>query len=113
MRRAASFLVVLTFALAGCTDDSGSNGPTTALCDQVVFTPNSEDGASDIRATGLPCEEAEAFVTVAGRLTSSGGPPELDVEGFHCVRVASQQDPLPTSTYECTDGAKKVTFVRS
>lgn len=106
--------VALALVLSGCPDDDGDGTtPTTAQCNPVVFTPNSEDGAGDIRATGLPCSEAEAFVAVAGRLTSSGGPDQLDVEGFHCERVASQVDPLPTSTYECVDGDRKVTFVRS
>ena len=82
-------------------------------CQNVGFTPNSEDVASSITATGLTCSEAEAFVRIAGRQTSSGGPAQLDVEGYRCVRVRAVQDPLPRAFYECTSGAKKVTFVRS
>jgi len=85
----------------------------TLDCQPVPFTPNSEDLASDIKATGLTCAEAEAFVRIAGRQTSSGGPAELDVEGYHCVRTRTVQEPLPRAFYECTSGAKKVTFVRS
>ena len=125
--------------LAGCGDDddfdeaatttTSSAAATTAApvlsttttssaaaplkCDSVPFTPNSEDLASDIEATGLSCEEAEEFVRVAGKRTSSGGPAELDVEGFHCERTRSEQDPLPRAHYECVSGTKKVTFVRS
>lgn len=91
--------------------------PTTAAvtreCTTVGFTPNSEDAASSIKATGLPCAEAEAFVRIAGRRTSAGGPAQLDVEGYHCVRVRSVQEPLPQAFYECSNGSKKVTFVRS
>ena len=87
--------------------------PATLRCQTVGFTPNSEDAASDIRATGLSCDEAEAFVRIAGARTSSGGPDRLDVSGYRCVRTRSEQDPLPASHYECTNGPKKVTFVRS
>lgn len=92
---------------------SMSPAPATAKCRSVPFTPNSEDLASDIEATGLACDEAEAFVRVAGQRTSSGGPAELDVEGFHCERTRTEQDPLPRAYYECVSGTKKVTFVRS
>ncbi len=85
----------------------------TLDCQPVAFTPNSEDAASSIRATGLTCAEAEAFVRIAGRQTSSGGPAQLDVEGYRCVRVRSVQDPLPQAFYECTSGTRKVTFTRS
>lgn len=87
--------------------------PVTLRCETVGFTPNSEDAASDITATGLSCDEAEAFVRIAGERTSSGGPDRLDVSGFRCVRTGGEQDPLPTSRYECTNGNEKVTFVRS
>lgn len=85
----------------------------TLRCQMVGFTPNSEDAAGEVMATGLSCAEAEAFVRIAGARTSSGGPQELDVSGYHCVRTRSEQDPLPQSFYECTNGPKKVTFVRS
>ena len=79
----------------------------------VGFTPNSEDAASEITATGLSCGEATAFVRVAGEQTSSGGPDSLEVEGYRCRRTGSEQDPLPLSRYECTNGERKVTFTRS
>lgn len=87
--------------------------PVTSRCQTVAFTPASEDAASDVTATGLACDEAEAFVRLAGARTSSGGPPELDVEGWHCVRTGSEEDPLPQASYECRSGARIVTFVRS
>jgi hypothetical protein len=137
MRKVLVGLSVLGFVLPSCGDDAGpgsAGGTTTTLaattatssatttatakpvtlkCQSVGFTPNSEDGAFDVMATGLSCADAEAFVRVAGARTSSGGPPELDVSGYHCVRTRSEQDPLPQAFYECTDGPRKVTFVRS
>jgi hypothetical protein len=85
----------------------------TLECQNVAFTPDSEDAASSIRATGLPCAEAEAFVGIAGRQTSSGGPQQVDVEGYRCILVRSDQEPLPQAYYECTNGSKTVTFVRT
>ncbi|MGH9267795.1 MAG: hypothetical protein ACRD0D_06425, partial [Acidimicrobiales bacterium] len=37
-------------------------GGGTAACETVGFTPNTEDAASSITATGVSCAEARAFV---------------------------------------------------
>jgi hypothetical protein len=107
-----------TTTLAATATTARATTTTTAAavtrdCMTVGFTPNSEDAASSIKATGLSCAEAEAFVRIAGRLTSSGGPARVNVEGYECVRVRSVQEPLPQAFYECTNGPRKVTFVRS
>lgn len=106
-----------TTATSATTTAETTTTPTTAAvtreCGLVGFTPYSEDAASDIRATGVTCDEARAFVNVAGRRTSSGGPPSLEVEGWRCGVTATSMDPLPTSSYRCTEGAATVTFVRS
>lgn len=96
------------------TSDGGrSTDPVILRCDSIGFTPDSEDVASDITATGLSCAEAESFVQVAGRQTSSGGPDEVDVSGYHCVLTQNKDDPLPQASYRCTNGPKTVTFVRT
>lgn len=95
------------------TTSTTAPDPSPEQCGSVAFTPDSEDAASEITAVGLSCDEAEAFVRVAGGLTSSGGPPELEVDGYRCVRTRSEEDPLPRSFYECTNGALRVTFARS
>ena len=100
-----------TTTRAGSTTTARAAG--TLDCQTISFTPNSEDAASSVKATGLSCAEAEAFVRIAGRQTSSGGPAQVTVEGYRCVRVRSVQDPLPQAFYECTSGTKKVTFTRS
>jgi hypothetical protein len=92
---------------------TSTTAAVTRDCETVGFTPNTEDAASSIKATGLSCAEAEAFVRVAGRQTSVGGPAQLDVEGYRCVQVRTVEDPLPQALYECTNGPRKVTFVRS
>ena len=133
-RRLVALVALAGLSLASCTDDDDDDAtqhttssstttttteaPTTTAavtlaCGQVAFAPNSEDAASDIEATGLTCDEAKAFVELAGRETSSGGPEEVDVDGWHCERTASEEDPLPQSSYACTKGSLRVTFVRS
>ncbi|MDQ4091528.1 MAG: hypothetical protein M3163_14685, partial [Actinomycetota bacterium] len=108
-----------TTVRAGSTTTARAGATTTVRagatldCQTIAFTPNSEDAASSVKATGLPCSEAEAFVRIAGARTSSGGPAQVDVEGYRCVRVRSTQDPIPQAFYECTSGTKKVTFTRT
>lgn len=84
----------------------------TLECQTVGFTPQSEDAASSITATELSCTGAEAFVGIVGLLTSPGGPQQVDAEGYHCVLTRTEES-LPQAFYECTNGPKKVTFVRS
>ena len=112
--------VTTTTARGGATTTTVRAGSTTTVragttldCQTIAFTPNSEDAASSVKATGLPCSEAEAFVRIAGTRTSSGGPAQVDVEGYRCVRVRSTQEPIPQAFYECTSGTKKVTFTRT
>ena len=102
-----------TTARAGSTTTAARASAATLDCQTIGFTPNSEDAASSVKATGLSCAEAEAFVRVAGRQTSSGGPAQVTVEGYRCVRVRSAQEPIPQAFYECTSGSKKVTFTRT
>ena len=104
----------------GAATTTTGQGATTSTragatldCQTVGFTPNSEDAASSIKATGLSCAEAEAFVRIAGRRTSAGGPAQVDVEGYRCVRVRTVQEPIQQAFYECTSGVRKVTFVRT
>lgn len=136
MRMPWWWLAVVVLALAAACGDDGDNGaasvpsapsastattaPATTVttaatleCRTVAFTPDSEDAASSIRATGLSCTEAEAFVRNAGARTSSGGPQQVTVDGYRCVLTRSLQDPLPQAFYECTSGSRKVTFVRT
>jgi Cu-Zn family superoxide dismutase len=102
-----------TTARAGATTTTRAATTQTLDCQTIPFTANSEDAASSVKATGLSCAEAEAFVRIAGRQTSSGGPAEVTVEGYRCVRVRSAQEPIPQAFYECTSGARKVTFTRT
>lgn len=102
-----------TTATSTTASSTTATAAVTRDCGQVGFTPNSEDVAGDITATGVTCDEALAFVELAGRRTSSGGPPSVDVEGWRCVVTYQTEDPLPRSDYRCTRGSATVTFGRS
>ena len=139
MRRTALLLVLPALLLAGCSDDeddaeeaatttTGAGSTTTAggapttpptgtlgavACGSVGFTPDSDDVAGEINATGLTCEEAREFVLAAGPRTSAVGPREVTVNGYRCVMTHSEDDPLPAALYECENGERRVTFVRT
>ena len=83
-------------------------------CSDVAFAPNSDNLASDIVAEGITCAEAEAFVRrVGGPLGPVNGPLRVEREGFVCTRTERPDDGLPSAGYECRDGARRITFVRT
>lgn len=87
-----------------------------ARCNSVSFTSNPEDVASDIRATGLSCADAEALVGKIGpQVGSTSSPPRVEADGFVCLRASTRSGDHgpPVATFECTSGATKVTFGRN
>jgi len=91
-------------------------GPAAPVrCANVGFAPNSDDAASSLVATGLPCAEAEALVRrVGARVGATGGPDRVEQDGFTCVRVGRNDGRgLAASDFECTSGSKRVTFTRT
>lgn len=87
--------------------------PVTARCNDIGFAPNSDNLASDIVATNMTCAEADALIRkVGGPLGPINGPERAEADGFTCIRVSQSDSRLPTATYECTNGAQKVVFVR-
>ena len=122
---------VLATGLVACGDegDVGDGGPavtapattatsapatqTSVRCANVGFTPNSDDVASDIVATGPSCAEAEALVRAVGGPLGPNGQPRATSGGFTCVRTGRSTDVLESAIYECTSGPRKVTFRRT
>lgn len=88
---------------------------TAGPCYDVGFTPNSDNVAGQIMATGLDCAEAEAFVRKVGtQLRSVGGPSRVELDGWVCTRTSANDGPgLPSSDFECVSGSRKVTFHRT
>lgn len=97
----------------GAFEVTGGAPPVSAECTTVGFTPQTEDAASSIVATGLACGEAESFVRRLGPSVGTTGPARIDLDGFECVLARHEREPLPQGFYECTRGSEGITFVRS
>jgi hypothetical protein len=94
----------------------GSTTTTAPPCAKVSFSSNPDDVASDIKATGLGCADAEALVRKVGpQVSGVDGPSRVEADGFVCVRTSARSgDHGPgSSVFACTSGATKVTFVRT
>lgn len=109
----------IVYQCTACTigefEVTASAPPATARCQDVGFTPNSDNVAADIVAYGLPCAEAEAVVRkVGGPLGPINGAPRGEADGFTCRRTSQTEGRgLPMATYECTRGSQRITFERT
>ncbi len=87
---------IVVAGLLGLPTAAMAHEPKTRSCGQIGFTPNSEDMAAKIRATGLTCGLARDFVR-----DSEGRP----VERFRGLRCASTDvenpEGLPYTRYRC------------
>ena len=89
---------------------------TAPRCSNVSFSANAEDVATEIRATGLACSDAEALVRKVGAQANAvESPPKVEADGYTCLRtsVRSGDHGPPLGSFECTSGAAKVTFLRA
>lgn len=93
-----------------------------ASCENIAFTPNSEDLASRIEATGGDCSGAEQLVRhvhTEARHDFTAGPgwftalPSRPADPvyhrFDCI-VKTESFELPVGHYSCTDAALRVTW---
>ena len=104
----------ITFACTACSIGDLEITTSASRCNDIGFTPNSDNMASDIVATGVGCTEAEALVRKVGpQVGAIGEPSRVEVDGWACVRTASSDRFLPSSDFACTSGARVVTFVRT
>lgn len=94
--------VLLALALAPA---AGGHEVVTRNCGQIGFTPNSDDLASHIRATGLTCGLARDFVR------DSKGRPRSGFRGFTCTRVVVNAD-LTYTRYRCTGAGDVIRWRR-
>ena len=100
-------LVVMTVAaLPLFALSSGSQAATTKSCAQVPFTPNSDDVAGEIRATGLTCGLARDFIL------DSEGRPGKRFRGFRCTSTTVGGATLPYTSYRCTGAGDVIRWRR-
>ena len=111
MRRAVP-LVLAALALAALPAPAGA---ATRSCGNVGFTPQSDDGAFGIRATGVRCRTARAVARASEDYGPSGEPGDVfryRARRFRCV--GRQRDTeLPSVRFRCRRGDAVVTFSRT
>jgi hypothetical protein len=95
------------------TPTAPPSGTAAAKCPPVGFTPNSDDVAGDIAATGLDCTEASALVRRAHQEHDPvTGPRFFRLEPFTC-RAVRQGTTLESTAYRCDDAARRVTWTKT
>ena len=100
-------LATLALALPACGDDE----QPVADCGLVAFTPQSDDGAFEIRARGVDCTVARSVARGSRDVRASA--PRYRARGFACTGGATGgDDALPGTAYRCTRGDATVTFTR-
>jgi hypothetical protein len=110
-RAAVTTLVVLAAAAPASAEAATRN------CGSVAFASASDNGAFQIRATGVSCRTARA-VARASR-PAALGPAEgrtsatYRIRRFRCRGVADTASELPALRYTCRRAAARVRFVRS
>ena len=106
----------IAFACTACTvgEFEVTVDPSAGTpCGNVGFTPDSDDVASSVVAWNMACPEAEALVAKVGQPLGFDGPATAEADGFRCVRTGQEERALPMAFYECTNGARRVTFTRT
>ena len=101
----AALLTALLLAATLVATASAGSG-TTRKCASVPFTPNSDDVAADIRATGLTCGLARDFVL------DSNGRPGKRFRGFTCTSASVETGQLPYTRYRCTGAGDVIRWRR-
>lgn len=71
----------------------------TSKCGDVTITPNSGDGAFDVRATGIGCAEAERLIKSPDGLTTWG-----------CRPVDGGGEAGGSQTIRCRDAGRMIVF---
>ncbi len=93
----------------------GTAAAATRSCGSIGFTPNSDEGVSNIRATGVSCRTARRVAResrehgpsgVAGRIFT------YRAYRFRC-RGVEQDTALPSVRYRCVRGDAVVRFVKT
>jgi hypothetical protein len=102
MRKLVILATVVAGAVPAVTADAHYK-PVGKDCGKVVFTPDSDDASSDIRAKGTSCRTARRIVKSYRR----GNKSPL---GFRCRARNHDNNNLAHSDVKCTRDGKRVTF---
>jgi hypothetical protein len=81
--------------------------PVTKRCASVPFTPDSDDIAADVRATGMSCAAARDLIR------RSEGRPPASFRGFACTRRRVEDaEEMPYTRVRCVKGSRSVRWNR-
>lgn len=114
-RFAAALVVAAAFgaSAAAATTAGASASADTVRCGHIGFTPNSDDLATRIRATGVSCRKARGLVRrVRERHDFVSGPRRFRAGGYRC-RVVTEEMGLAIGHYRCRAGATRVAWDKS
>ena len=112
MRIASSVIVAFLFVtgLSACGDDEPR--ATSTNCGDVGFTPQTDDGAFNIVATGVSCERARRVAAIT-RNRRYADPLSYEADGFSCTGARVPNDGLPGVNWRCTRSGDTITFTRN
>lgn len=111
--RIASSVIVAFILLTGLPAcGSGARPAKPANCGDVGFTPQTDDGAFNIVATGVSCSGARrvAAMTRNRRYTD---PLSYEADGFSCTGTRVPSGELPGVAWRCTRDGDTITFTRN
>ena len=91
------------------TTTTPTTAPSVASCPNIGFTPQSDDVASSIVATGVGCDEALALVR-AVRYDPSRSHHLPAINGFSCDGTEATSPGLGHTQWVCTSGPRRVTW---
>jgi hypothetical protein len=91
-----------------------ASSSSPAKCPQIGFTPNSDDVAADVTATGMHCNEASGVVRRAREQHDPvTGARFFGLPPFTCRAARQDTAALETTAYRCDDAARRVTWEKS
>jgi hypothetical protein len=102
--------ILLLAGLSGCGEDEQT--AKAVRCGDVAFTPQSDDGAFNIVATGVSCEGARRVAALT-RNRRHADPLSYEADGFSCTGTRVPNDGLPSVDWRCTRNGDTITFTRS
>jgi len=81
-------------------------------CGAIGFEINSDNVASDIRATGVICDDARELVTTVGKTHNFYSGPRSFTSGSYACSVVTEGE-FPVGHYNCQDGPATVTWKKT
>lgn len=96
-----------------CEDNTSATTPTAIVCPDISFTPQSEDGAFNIKASGVDCDAASDLIRqVRSEHNFYSGPRSFQSGEYACTVVTENTD-IPVGHYTCSTSQATITWDKS